>query len=107
MAEMRGQGQPGVHKPPSKASPRPNWTPLLKEIPSLLDSDFGGVIVGSRTPDDRMPCNYLVTDQNFLAVMVDMINKISTARGQEDLSSSRVRELPGVSLALIVGLPSY
>lgn len=74
--------------------PRPNWTPLLKEIPCLLGAGFGDIITSSRAAESTS-CNNLLVNQNFLASTVDTINKISLQRGQRDLSNSRIRHLPG------------
>lgn len=88
---VRGMYQLGCDIIPLKQ--KPCWTPLLKEIPCLVGSNFGNVITGNRAAAST-PCNVLAADQNFLATCVRTINMISSHSGQRSIDA-KTRALPG------------
>ncbi|KAL3478814.1 hypothetical protein BJX99DRAFT_256222 [Aspergillus californicus] len=57
------------------------WAPLLEEIPCLFCADLGHAIVGMRSSDPDLPCNYLPTGRDLLASKVDVMDTLCSKQG--------------------------
>ena len=88
---VRGMNEVGCDVVPLR--PRPCWTPLLKDIPCLLGSNFGDVITGNRAVMSAA-CNTLKANLNFLASHIKTINAISSTLGYPSITRN-MRVLPG------------
>lgn len=77
----------GVRKQTPKTiptQPKPAWIRLLSQIPCLIASDVGKLIVAERSSIPDSQCNTVVSGRNYLAVTMDMLTLISKWAGQRD-----------------------
>lgn len=68
------------------ANLKPNWMRLLSEIPCLIASNIGDVIVGDRSPFPDSQCNSLIPGRNYLAATTDLSEM--ARRESQDLTAA-------------------
>lgn len=69
------------------ANLKPNWMRLISEIPCLIASNVGNVIVGDRSPFPDSQCNSLIPGRNYLASTTDL-SETARREGQDLTAAS-------------------